>query len=468
MLTTQQQKAIRLVVILLVASVATGVVFAALTLIFRHDILAYQEARQPHADPGELARTLWTRPIPVLLIAILYVRITRQFSHGVRRAYQRIRIVSIVGLVAVGWLLLSGAYPVWLRTVEVVQLVLLAAVVVAVHRPVVRSAFPKVPDRRPRNRRAALLLAVLAPVVAELSLGSVPLRLVWVVVPLYVPIYGAGALFIREVVRRTGGGVANLLLMGVAYGLVEEGLALQSLTSPHIYGAAEWAPRLFGLNTAYTELNLVYHAVFSVTIPVLLVERAYGRTPYLRRGGVVAAGVIALSGAALVRVSIAPAEDPGYTMPVLATVLIVAAIALLVVVGLRFRLRPAEPVEPPRPLVVAAVTGGVAFAFLALLWPFAGAKQPMFTHGAWAFVPMAIAGLMAIIIQQLLRRWRWTSGRVVAACFGALVGHTAFGLVGNADTLVDRLFLAVLCVVTIVVGVVAVRRSTRTTTTAAV
>jgi len=36
--------------------------------------------------------------------------------------------------------------------------------------------------------------------------------------------------------------------------------------------AAGWAPRLFGLNTAYTELNLVYHAVFSVTIPIVLVE----------------------------------------------------------------------------------------------------------------------------------------------------------------------------------------------------
>ena len=88
----------------------------------------------------------------------------------------------------------------------------------------------------------------------------------------FAPIYAGGALFLREAWRRTGGGYLNLLLLGVAYGLVEEGLALQSLTSPHLYGAAGWAPRLLGVNTDYTELNLVYHAVFSVTIPVVLVE----------------------------------------------------------------------------------------------------------------------------------------------------------------------------------------------------
>lgn len=67
------------------------------------------------------------------------------------------------------------------------------------------------------------------------------------------------------------------MLLGVGYELVEDGLGLQALTSPHLYGAANWAPRLFGLNTAYWEANVAYHVVFSVLIPIAL-------TDLMRRG----------------------------------------------------------------------------------------------------------------------------------------------------------------------------------------
>ncbi|WP_203995502.1 hypothetical protein [Virgisporangium aurantiacum] len=462
MLPTHQHRAIRTVVALLVASLALGVVFAVLTLLFRHDVLAYQLARQPGADPDELSRTLWTRPIPVLVVAVLYVWVARQLLAGRPRAYRRVRIVSVVGFVAIAWLVASAAYPLWLRGVQVAQLAVLAALIVAVNRPVVRAAFPKVADPRPRNLRAAALLAVLAPLVAEVSVGSTSLREIWVI-PLYVPIYGAGVLFIREVVRRTGGGVVNLLVMGLAYGLVEEGLALQSLTSRHLYGAADWAPRLFGLNTAYAEANLAYHAVFSVTIPIVLVEARFGAAPYLRRGGVIGTGVVALLGAALLRISVPPSEDPGYTMSLSAVLLTVAVVAALVVVGLRVRVRPSvRPAGPPPVAALAALATAATFAFLGLVWPFAGARQPLFTHGAWALLPMTGAALVAVAVFVALRRWsagpQWTLRHPLAACFGALVGHTAFGIVAHADTLPDRGFLAVVALVTAIAGAVIVKR----------
>lgn len=467
MLTTKQREAVRLVVGLLIGGLTVSVTFAVLTLVFRHDVLAYQQARQPHADPRALAATLWTRPVPILVVAVLYVWVARNLLAGAARAYRRVRLVSAVGLVAVGWLLVSGEYPAWLRVVQAVQAAVLAALVVAVNRPIVRAAFPAVPDPRPRNRRAALLLAVLAPLVAEVSLGSIPLTKAWVI-PLFVPIYGAGALFLREVVRRTGGGYASLLLIGVAYGLVEEGLALQSLTSPHLYGAAEWAPRLYGVNTAYTLLNLVYHPVFSIVIPIVLVELVFPRhatAPYLRRGGLIATGVIALLGAALLRVSVPPVEDPGYTMPP-AAVLIVAATAVAVAVAaLRLRLRPARPAAPPRVAVVAGATAVATFGFLAMLWPFAGARQPLFTHGAWALLPMAGAALLVAATGHTLRRWsadpRWSHRHLLAACLGALVSHTVFGLVGTADTTADRAFLLAVAVLTAALGAAALRRRHR-------
>src|SRR3954451_648123 len=284
-----QQKAIRLVVGLLVASIATGVSFAVLTLITH-------------------AATLGPNQILIFLVAILYVWVIRQLRAGSSSAYRRVRFVSAAGFVAVGWQLASGAYPVWLRPIEAGQLALLAALIVAVNRPVMRAAFPRVPDPRPRNRRAALVLAVLAPVVAEATLGTVPLRMFWALL-VFAPIYAGGALVLREAWRRTGGGYLHLLLLGVAYGLVEEGLALQSLTSPHLYGAAGWAPRLLGVNSDYTELNLPYHVVFSVVIPIALVESlfpALGAAPYLRRGGLVITTIVAVLGVALLRVSVPP------------------------------------------------------------------------------------------------------------------------------------------------------------------
>ncbi|MGC4747382.1 hypothetical protein ACLQ28_17260 [Micromonospora sp. DT201] len=465
MMTPQQRGAIRLVVMLLIASLTMSVGFAVLTLVFRTDVLAYQQARQPDADPDALAATLWTRPIPIFLVAVLYIWVARQLLAGARGAYRRVRIVSALGFVVVGWLFISAEYPVWLRAVQAAQLAALAALIIAANRPTVRSAFPAVPDLRPRNRRAALLLAVLAPIVAEVSLGTVPLNQAWVMV-IYVPIYGAGALFIREVVRRSGGGVANLLIMGVAYGLVEEGLALQSLTSPHLYGAADWAPRLLGVNTAYTEVTLVYHAVFSVAVPIVLVELLFarhGNAPYLRRGGLIMTGVVALLGAALLRVSVPPTEDPGYAMPLVAILIITGAAAALVVTALRIRVGQARPAEPPRVLVVACASAVATFGFLAMLWPFAGARQPLFTHGAWALLPMTGAALIMAVTIYALRRWSadpdWTPRHRFAACLGALVAHTAFGLVSNAEGTTDRAFLLAIGVLTAVVGFVVLHKT---------
>src|SRR5215469_652381 len=150
--------------------------------------------------------------------------------------------------------------------------------------------------RRSRNRLAALTLVVLGPVIAELALGSTPMHLAFLLI-LWLPIYGAGVLLIREAVVRTGGGWPGVLLLGVAYELIEDGIGLQALTSPHLYRAAEWSHRVLGINTAYWEANVVYHVVFSVTIPILLADLLFpssrGR-PYLGRTGLVVAAVAAL------------------------------------------------------------------------------------------------------------------------------------------------------------------------------
>jgi hypothetical protein len=310
---------------------------------------------------------------------------------------------------------------------------------------------------------------LIAPAAAELTLGTVRLKMLWLIL-LYVPIYGAGVLLIRELVRRTGGGRASLLLMGLVYGLVEEGLALQSLTSPHLYGAAGWAPRLLGVNTAYTELNLPYHVVFSVVIPITLAELlfpALGPAPYLRRGGLVTTAIVAVLGVALLRGSVPPAEDPGYILPGTALVTIVVLVVVLSVVALRVlpRRGPASArpaVAVPRAEVAGVVSAVAVFGFLGLLYPFAGARHPAFTHGAWVPVPMLVVAAPAVGAGVALWRWTaaagWTNTHRLAVISGALVAHTVFGIVANTHTTPDTVGLTVTGVVmTILLGLLARR-----------
>jgi hypothetical protein len=296
------------------------------------------------------------------------------------------------------------------------------------------------------RRRAALTLALLSPLVAEVTLGTTPLSMIWLVL-FYVPMYGAGALLIRELARRRGIGWGGVLLLGVCYALVEEGLALQSLTSPHLYGAAHWAPRVLGVNTAYAEVQIVYHAVFSVTIPVLLTELIHprlGRQPYLRRFGLVTTAVVAVLGTGLVRLLIPPFADPGYQQPPVAIAVIVVLVAVLawVALGLLPRRRPdtgkddvravAGHALAPTPRVVGACSFAATFVVLALLFPFGGARQSAFTHGAWAAVPMALSAAIAVGALAAGRRWGRAADvsawHAFGAAAGALVAHTGFAL----------------------------------------
>ncbi|MEU7855386.1 hypothetical protein [Nonomuraea sp. NPDC049141] len=317
------------------------------------------------------------------------------------------------------------------------------------------------PDRPKGGRRAALTLAVITPVIAELLLGNPPLSKIWLML-LWIPIYGAGTVLIRELVRRRGGGWPPILLLGLAYGIVEEGLVLQALSSPTMYGVAGWAPRFLGLNSAYTELNLPYHAVFSVALPILLADLIFPSLrdrPYLKRTGLVVAGVVFVLGGLLLRVTVATSIDPGYQAPVAVLAGCVVAVALLAFVALRVLREASAAPSTVRGARVGASVAGVfgvlaGFGYLALLYPFGGASQPAFTHGAWVAVPMLGAAALAVLTGWLVRRWtasgEWTDRHSLCLAGGALVGHTAFGVVSNAVTLADKLELSALGLLTVV------------------
>ncbi|MEU6247164.1 hypothetical protein [Glycomyces sp. NPDC047010] len=309
-------------------------------------------------------------------------------------------------------------------------------------------------------RRAAWTLVAITPLIAELALGSTPVRMAWLVL-LWIPIYGAGVLLIREMAVRRGRGWPTILLLAVCYELLEDGIGLQALTSPRLYDAADWGARILGFNVPYWFANTGYHAVFTVAIPIALTQLLFpshrGR-PYMGRFGLTTTAIVMALGVLVLRVSVPPSEDPGYQAPpafvigCLAVVLVVGVLALTVVP------KPDRPVtDAPVPGLwpLALASGLATLVFFALTFPVFGARQPAFTEGLWVLAPLAAAAIGIAWGYRTLLRWtdsrKWTDRHTLALIGGALVAHSAGGMVIMAHNAVDRIGLAAIIAVTLLV-----------------
>ncbi len=298
-----------------------------------------------------------------------------------------------------------------------------------------------------------LTLAVLAPVVAELLAGTVP---VWQLGSLVfmLPLYGAGVLLIRDLTRRRHRGWPSILLLGAAYALVEEGLASQALFSPTLYGVATWSPQVFGINADYAEVVIPLHAVWTAAVPILLAEllfRERRHEPWLNRGGLVACGALFLLGGALVTYGVHAQLDAGFSASpeLLAATALVVVLVVIVALWLLPRRSsvPTANAPVPAPWFVLFASGLGAVLFLGLLIPLGTAERPAFSSGNGVVIPMlaglVVAGLAARLLWGWTRQRAWNDRHWLALVSGALVGHTlVFDL--TRETSAERMSLLVL------------------------
>ena len=136
--------------------------------------------------------------------------------------------------------------------------------------------------------KAILTLFILSPVVAELLSGSTPVSRAWQI-PIEAMMYGPGALLIREFVRRNRLNWFSVLLLGIAYGIIEEGLSTESLFNPHFLGNDMTFGSLWGVNWIWAEMIIIYHAVWSIVLPILFAELMFpsvGNKPWLNKYGI--------------------------------------------------------------------------------------------------------------------------------------------------------------------------------------
>lgn len=127
-----------------------------------------------------------------------------------------------------------------------------------------------------KKRLPAIVLFFLAPMIGELLLGSAPPAEFFSLFGMTVltVLYGGGAILARELTLRWGKGWLSLLVLGAAYGIIEEGLMVKSFFDPNWrdIGILGSYGRWLGINWVWSLQLTLYHAVISIMIPIKLTE----------------------------------------------------------------------------------------------------------------------------------------------------------------------------------------------------
>jgi hypothetical protein len=90
-------------------------------------------------------------------------------------------------------------------------------------------------------------------------------------------LYGPGVILIREAKIRWNKGWASVFLLGAAYGIVEEGLALRTLFNPtsSVVGNLGVYGHMLGVNWVWTVGLVIFHSVFSIGLPIFIFGLAF-------------------------------------------------------------------------------------------------------------------------------------------------------------------------------------------------
>ena len=144
---------LRLVLVLMFLNLGLSVVLTVLMLILHTSLVNYELAHSAlpaGATPEQIAtlRTslegaTWGRLVGVLVVSALYIWRASALRRGSRGAYRRMILICVVGLIGIVYLLAGAHYPVWMRVEQVLQGVVLIALLFAVTRPAVRQRYAK-------------------------------------------------------------------------------------------------------------------------------------------------------------------------------------------------------------------------------------------------------------------------------------------------------------------------------------
>jgi hypothetical protein len=304
-----------------------------------------------------------------------------------------------------------------------------------------------------RRIAPALGLFFLSPFVGEFLLGNVALDALPIGL-IMAPMYGGGAVLIREVARRANKGWPTIILLAIAYGAIEEGLACQTLFNPSYFGFSllreSYIPAL-GIGAWWTLFVLTLHTVWSISVPIAIIESLVpdrATTPWLGKLGLAVVSVLYVLGSALVFSGTYQQERFIATPRQLVGV--VAFAVLLIAAAFRFRPQShRNDRTAPGPWAVGAFSFLIASTF-------------MIVRSVLADWPLVLAylllyGLVGVAVVRWSARVGWSAAHRLALAGGALLTYAwhsfpekpvlgsagAIDLIGNAIFSIGAILLLV-------------------------
>ena len=215
-----------------------------------------------------------------------------------------------------------------------------------------------------------ICLGLLAPLVAEYLLGDLMITQPGAF-PVTALIYGGGAVLIREAARRSGGW-PSFVCLALAYALLEEGVADQSLFNPafmhqHLLAYGYW-PAL-GTAAPWAINVVVLHVVWSLAVPIGMAECLFPErrtAPWLGPLGLCVTALLFLAGVSMITAYFMASERvhaSGAQLGACAVLILTLVAAAFSIARLR-RGRPRPAPVSPLSLGVAGFLAGSAFVTL--------------------------------------------------------------------------------------------------------
>ncbi|WP_337852238.1 hypothetical protein [Rathayibacter sp. YIM 133350] len=273
---------------------------------------------------------------------------------------------------------------------------------------------------------------------------------------LFTAFYGSAAVLIREITRRGGRGWPAMLLLALAFGVIEEGLIDQSLFNPDFAGRRLLDPGFIpavGIGGPWTIFVLSLHVIWSIGAPIAIAEALYPdplpdrpprlpqrQAPWLRVGDVIVAVVLCIVGAAAIFFFTTVAAGFAAQAGQLVGAAAIAGVA--VPVALRMPRRSPRGTRPlwPAVLLAFATTSGY------MLVDHLGALSPWLVCGLLVAL-LLLGGIIAALYR--LDVLGLAAGAVLTYCWVGLVSAASVGWIAVLEQSV--IVLLVLAVVGVAV-----------------
>jgi hypothetical protein len=244
-----------------------------------------------------------------------------------------------------------------------------------------------------------LVLFFLAQAIGELLSGSSPPAEFFSPfgLTLLCLLYGGGAILVRELAYRWGGGWRMVLLRGAAYGIIEEGLMVKSWFDPNWMdlGVLGTYGRFAGVHWVWAAGLTLYHTVYSIGLPILLTTILFPARrdePWVSRRDLIVLLALFFADVVVGFLWMTPYRPP-------AAAYLLTAIGTAVLIWVARRTAAPHSVPEARPLGgpwrVFILAFGWAIAFFIQLWALPSMRMPalawlaLLAAFSWASVALA-------------------------------------------------------------------------------